>query len=540
MRPRVFGSVLFISIFAFGAVLPARAQDVPVLSTETPPPPTVIPVTGQLRTVSGEPRTGTVTLKLSLYPSLDDPNPIWIEEQAVTLDATGGYAIYFGATRETGLPAELFTNSAARWVGVAVAGEAELPRTLVLSAPYASKAVAAEQLGGKRVTDFVLSENLKSILKAWGVPLSDASGETSLLPTGGGETMSSSSSSSTPNVVVKYLDSLGTMGESAILETGGNVGLGTANPVTQLHIHDASADSASGSVYINKLFASNHPLLYGLQSVAGGDAGNNQGLLLDIAGVPLGTSLHLKNAGTSRFLVRNDGYVGVGTTSPDQLLHVAGNARIQSGDIYLGPGLGGSATDIRVSYGSNDALRFIVGAGGERVRIANDGKVGIGTAAPSEPLHVVGNIKATGNLKADGTIEAKYQDVAEWVDAVEPLPTATVVAAHPTRANHVRRSAKAYDTAVLGVVSTQPGLLLGEKGDGKVAVSQSGRVKVKVDARYGAIKPGDLLVSSPIAGVAMRSRPARNGMHRPGTIIGKALEALPRGRGEILVLLTLQ
>jgi len=63
---------------------------------------------------------------------------------------------------------------------------------------------------------------------------------------------------------------------------------------------------------------------------------------------------------------------------------------------------------------------------------------------------------------------------------------------------------------------------------------------VKVDARYGAIKPGDLLVTSPIAGVAMRSRPMRSGIHRPGTIIGKALEALPKGKGEILVLLTLQ
>jgi hypothetical protein len=41
----------------------------------------------------------------------------------------------------------------------------------------------------------------------------------------------------------------------------------------------------------------------------------------------------------------------------------------------------------------------------------------------------------------------------------------------------------------------------------------------------------------------MRSRPVRLGaesMHRPGTLLGKALEALPNGKGEILVLLTLQ
>jgi len=92
-------------------------------------------------------------------------------------------------------------------------------------------------------------------------------------------------------------------------------------------------------------------------------------------------------------------------------------------------------------------------------------------------------------------------------------------------------------------VSSQPGIILGEPGDDKVKVAHSGRVKVKVDARYGAIKTGDLLVSSASSGYAMRSMPVDiNGisMHRPGTIVGKALEPLKEGKGEILVLLTLQ
>jgi hypothetical protein len=68
--------------------------------------------------------------------------------------------------------------------------------------------------------------------------------------------------------------------------------------------------------------------------------------------------------------------------------------------------------------------------------------------------------------------------------------------------------------------------------------------RVKFLARGGAIKIGDLLVTSPTPGYAMRSRPMRVGaqsrLHRPGTLLGKALEALPDGKGEILVLLTLQ
>lgn len=57
------------------------------------------------------------------------------------------------------------------------------------------------------------------------------------------------------------------------------------------------------------------------------------------------------------------------------------------------------------------------------------------------------------------------------------------------------------------------------------------------------IKIGDLLVTSDVPGVAMKSEPVRVGgrmMHAPGTLIGKALEALESGMGEILVLLSMQ
>ena len=104
-------------------------------------------------------------------------------------------------------------------------------------------------------------------------------------------------------------------------------------------------------------------------------------------------------------------------------------------------------------------------------------------------------------------------------------------------------SPKAYDTRVAGAVSKQPGLILGEQSDTKAMIAQSGRVKIKVDAKYRAIRIGDLLVMSPTPGYAMRSKAIKVGgqaIHRPGTLLGKALEALPNGKGEILVLLTLR
>jgi len=64
-----------------------------------------------------------------------------------------------------------------------------------------------------------------------------------------------------------------------------------------------------------------------------------------------------------------------------------------------------------------------------------------------------------------------------------------------------------------------------------------------VDATQAPINVGDLLVTSDRHGYAMKSEPVLVGkrqMHSPGTIIGKALESLAGGTGEILVLLSLQ
>jgi hypothetical protein len=133
--------------------------------------------------------------------------------------------------------------------------------------------------------------------------------------------------------------------------------------------------------------------------------------------------------------------------------------------------------------------------------------------------------------------------VAEWVPSSEQLSAGTVVVLDATKSNQVTSSSTSYDTRVAGVISEQPGITLGEKSDGKVLVATTGRVRVKVDATKGPIHIGDLLVTSDIPGVAMKSEPvefAGRKMHMPGTLIGKALERLEKGKGEILVLLSLQ
>lgn len=173
----------------------------------------------------------------------------------------------------------------------------------------------------------------------------------------------------------------------------------------------------------------------------------------------------------------------------------------------------------------------------ERMRIRADGNVGIGHSDPPTKLCVAGDVTVTGN------IAAKYQDLAEWVPARFKLPAGTVVVIDPINPNHVVASSTPYDTRVAGVISEQPGVILGESGKDRLMVATIGRVRVKVDATKAPVRVGDLLVTSDEPGLAMRSKPLQISgaeLHRPGTVIGKALEPLTQGRGAVLVLLGLQ
>jgi hypothetical protein len=154
------------------------------------------------------------------------------------------------------------------------------------------------------------------------------------------------------------------------------------------------------------------------------------------------------------------------------------------------------------------------------------------------------------------------QDLASLVNVSEPVEPGDVLVIDRDNPGMMRKAFEAHDTGVIGIVAVDAGVVLGMQppvtgisnmhhseiedptsDDGetvtspslRTAVALAGVVSCRVDANYGAVWPGDLLVSSPTPGHAMRADAPL-----PGTMLGKALEPLQEGVGAIKVLVMLR
>lgn len=101
----------------------------------------------------------------------------------------------------------------------------------------------------------------------------------------------------------------------------------------------------------------------------------------------------------------------------------------------------------------------------------------------------------------------------------------------------------AYNRCVAGIVSGANGLSVGAVlgnvpgSEDAPPVALSGRVWCLCDAASGPIGPGDLLTTAGTPGHAMK---VTDYDRAQGAILGKAMTALDKGRGLVLVLVTLQ
>jgi hypothetical protein len=122
--------------------------------------PRLIKFAGTFKDAQGKPLSNTVGLTFAIYKDQEGGAPLWLETQNAQLDEQGHYTVLLGATKSEGLPLELFSSGAPRWLGVQVQlpGEVEAPRVLLVSVPYALKSADADTLGGIPASAFVLAQ----------------------------------------------------------------------------------------------------------------------------------------------------------------------------------------------------------------------------------------------------------------------------------------------------------------------------------------------------------------------------------------------
>jgi len=151
-------------------------------------------------------------------------------------------------------------------------------------------------------------------------------------------------------------------------------------------------------------------------------------------------------------------------------------------------------------------------------------------------------VNAPGDVLADGCLHSERlaagsADIAEWVEVWSPVEPGDVLEFGSSLAPGCRVTTSPCSPHVAGVVSSQPGLILGinEVSTPRTMLALAGIVPVKVTSEGGPILPGDLLVSSSTPGHAMRWSGSEL---CPCSLVGKALEPMAQELGVILVLLT--
>lgn len=191
-----------------------------------------------------------------------------------------------------------------------------------------------------------------------------------------------------------------------------------------------------------------------------------------------------------------------------------------------------------------------VGNGPETIKLLasdrdNGGKILLRREDGTTTVTLAANVGGKGRVTTDVLAITGGADLVEGFRAAKgavPQP-GSVVALDPDGDPGVCETTQPYDPRVVGIVSgaggVEPGLLLGQRGvlEGEVPVALTGRVYVRCCVENGAVRAGDLLTSSSLAGHAMRaSDPAR----AFGSVIGKALGSLEEGTGLVLVLVNLR
>jgi hypothetical protein len=362
MKRRFASLLLFVFVAAslWSQVASANASSVPV--------PHLVKFTG---TIAGT-HTGNVGVIFALYKDQTGGAPLWQEVQSITVDASGHYTALLGARNAAGIPLDVFSSGEARWLGIQAEGQAEQARVLLVSVPYAMKAADAETLGGLPASAFLRADTVEqSTAYVNGTAIKNAAAAA--------VSAAVDASGATAGYVPVFTDTTGNLGNSLLAQSANGIGIGTANPLTTLHL-----------------------------------LGTNPTMRMENYG-PAGSG---DSPNFNYYTANGSASAPTASLAGDNLGQFAATG-------FNGTAFGGSkvkvtfiATENWNATSNGTAVAFHTTTNGttsrqERVRIDNTGYVGIGTPTPTSPLTVAGTIQSTsGGFKfPDGTIQTSASPV---------------------------------------------------------------------------------------------------------------------------------
>ncbi|KKT58771.1 MAG: hypothetical protein UX43_C0024G0001, partial [Candidatus Giovannonibacteria bacterium GW2011_GWB1_46_20] len=259
---------------------------------------------------------------------------------------------------------------------------------------------------------------------------------------------------------------------------------------------------------------------FGLQGVTTGSAAGNL--------IPAG--VYAENQGTSTGVALK-AYTSTSTTADFVSFYQEGTQIFSGNGLNMQLGMGGSSFTGNFLRFASGTLTTVLMTNTGSTTLGN-GTYQAGLAIPFGGLCVDSdgacNASTTGQI-AGQLIVTNQSDLAENYFSDEALEPGDLVRMKPSadgKHSFVGIAQSAGDEALVGIVSSAPGFVLGSKYEEDAAadplydaypIALSGRVPVKISLENGQIKLGDKLTSASEKGYAMKARPG-------DPIIGYALE----------------